>query len=250
MPKPKVSFFDFTCCEGCQLCALDLTAEQLLDLLEVIDIVEFREAISEKSDNYDIAIVEGSISRDSDIGRLEKIRNTAKLLICLGSCSYIAGINALKNFQKKEDYQNAVYPDAPQQFETSTAKAIDEVVKVDAFIPGCPIDTMEFVKVVKNLVLGKDPDIPTYPVCIECKKNENICVYEKGIHCLGPVIRAGCGAVCPGNGGYCFGCRGVIPEPNLDSIRDIMNKYNLSFDQINDRFKLFLGRNKEIFQDV
>jgi sulfhydrogenase subunit delta len=249
MAKPRVAFFDFSCCEGCQLCALDLTAEQLLDLIAVVDIVEFREAISEHSDQYDIAIVEGSITRDSDIPRLQKIRDTAKLLITLGACSTISGINALKNFQKKEEYQNDVYADAPTKFETATARAIHEVVTVDAFIPGCPIDTGEFVRVVKNLVLGKKPDIPTYPVCVECKRNENVCVYEKGIQCLGPVIRAGCNARCPSNGGYCFGCRGVIPEPNIHSQQDIMQKYNLTFEQMKEKFKLFLERNKEVFPD-
>jgi sulfhydrogenase subunit delta len=247
MPKPKVAFFDFSCCEGCQLCALDLTPEQLLDLIAVIDIVEFREAISEKSDTYDIAIIEGSITRDSDIPRLQKIRDTAKIVIALGSCSMIAGINALKNFQRKEDYQKEVYPDGPNKYETTTAKAIGEIIKVDAFIPGCPIDTGEFVRVVKNLVLGKNPDVPTYPVCVECKKNENVCVYEKGIQCLGPVIRAGCNARCPSNGGYCFGCRGLIPEPNLKSQQDIMQKYDLNFQQMMEKFKLFLQRSKEVF---
>ncbi len=250
MGKPKVAFFDFSCCEGCQLCVLDLTAEQLLDLLNVIDIVEFREAISEKSAEYDIAIVEGSITRDSDIARLKKIRETADILICLGACSSMAGINALKNFQTMPEYQNEVYPGNSEKYETAVAKAVDEIVEVDAHIPGCPINTLEFVKVVKNLVLGKDLDIPTYPVCIECKKSENVCVYEEGRHCLGPVIRAGCGAICPEKGGYCFGCRGLAPEANLDSMRDIMKKYNFSSDEINDRFKLFFGRNKEIFPDV
>ena len=114
--KPRVAFFDFACCEGCQLCAIDLTPEQLLDLLSVVDIVEFREAISEKagSQGYDIAIIEGSITRDSDIPRLKKIRETAKMVIALGACSMIGGINALKNFQRKEDYQKAVYPDDPK----------------------------------------------------------------------------------------------------------------------------------------
>jgi coenzyme F420-reducing hydrogenase gamma subunit len=245
--KPKVAFFDFSCCEGCQLAAIDLEPEQLLDLLEVIDIVEFREALSEKSDNYDIAIVEGSITRDSDIPRLKKIRETAKILITLGSCSTIAGINALKNFQSKEQYQKAVYPDDPSKYETTTARAVDEIVKVDAFIPGCPIDTGEFLRVVKNLVLGKNPDIPTYSVCVECKAKENVCVYEKGIPCLGPITRAGCGARCPSNGGYCFGCRGIIPEPNIKSQQDIMQKYDLNFEEMKDKFKLFLGRNKEVF---
>ena len=251
MAKPKVAFFDFACCEGCQLCAIDLTPEQLLDLLNVIDIVEFREAISEKSGNgYDIAIVEGSVTRKSDIPRLEKIRNTAKVLITLGACSHIGGINALKNFQSIEACQQAVYPDDPTKYETDVAKAVGEIVQVDAFVPGCPIDTGEFVRVVKNLVLGKKPGLPDYPVCVECKQNENVCVYEKGQQCLGPVIRAGCGARCPSNGWYCFGCRGLVPEPNVNSQQDIMQKYNLTFEQMKDKFKLFLQRNKEVFPDA
>jgi sulfhydrogenase subunit delta len=247
--KPKVAFFDFSCCEGCQLCVLDLEPQALLELLDLIDIVEFREAISEQSSTYDIAIIEGSITRDSDIPRLKKIRETAKLVIALGACADISGINALKNFQRKEEYQKAVYPDDPNKYETTTARAISEFVKVDAFIPGCPIDTGEFVRVVKNLLLGKSPAIPDYPVCVECKKKENICVYEKGIQCLGPIVRAGCGARCPSNGGYCFGCRGVIPKPNLNSQKDIMQKYNLSFEQMLEKFKLFLERNEEVFPD-
>lgn len=248
--KPKVAFFDFSCCEGCQLCAIDLTSEQLLDLISVVDIVEFREAISEKAANgYDIAIVEGSITRDSDIPRLKKIRETAKIVIAFGACAHISGINALKNFQKKADYQKAVYPEDPNKYETTTAKAIHEVVKVDAFIPGCPIDTGEFLRVVRNLVLGKDLEIPDYPVCVECKKNDNVCVYEKGIQCLGPVIRAGCNARCPSNGGYCFGCRGLIPKPNLHSQQDIMQKHDLTFEKMLDKFKLFLERNEEVFPD-
>jgi sulfhydrogenase subunit delta len=247
MSKPKVAFFDFSSCEGCQLCVLNLEPEQLLDLLNVIDIVEWREAISEKSNEYDIAIIEGSITRDSDIERLKKIRSTAKIVITLGACANIGGINALKNFQTKEEYQNTVYPTDPNKYESAEVRAIGEIVQVDAFIPGCPIDTNEFIRVVKNLVLGKKPDIPDYPVCVECKKNETICVYEKGIQCLGPIIRAGCGAKCPSNGGYCFGCRGTISNPNINSQKDIMQKYKITFKQTMEKFKLFLQKNKEVF---
>lgn len=247
MAKPKVAFFDVSCCEGCQLSAIDLTPEQLLELLDVVDIVEFREAISEKADSYDIALIEGSLTRDSDIPRLQDIRNRSKLVVAFGACAHIGGINALKNFQRKEDYQMAVYPEDPNKYETTTARAISEVIQVDAFIPECPINPTEFVRVVKNLALGKKLDLPTYPVCVECKKKENICVYEKGIQCLGPVTRAGCNARCPSNGGYCFGCRGLIPEPNVNSQQDMMQKYNLTFEQMKEKFKLFLQRNKEVF---
>lgn len=249
MAKPRVAFFDTSCCEGCQLSAIDLAPEQLLELLDVVDIVEFREAISEKADNYDIALIEGSVTRDSDIPRLEDIRARSKIVVAFGACAHIGGINALKNFQRKEDYQSDVYPTDPTKYETAPTRAVSEVIKVDAFIPECPINPTEFVHIVKNLALGKKLDLPTYPICVECKRNENICVYEKGIQCLGPVTRAGCNARCPSNGGYCFGCRGLIPEPNLHSQQDIMQKYNLTFEQMKEKFKLFLQRNKEVFPD-
>jgi len=247
MIRPKVAFFDFTSCEGCQLCALNLSPEQMLELLEVIEIVEFREAISETAPEYDISMVEGAITRDADIPRLHNIRKRSRCIVAFGACAHIAGINALKNFQSDTDCIKAVYPDRPNAYETAEARAISEIIDIDAVIPGCPIDTEEFVRTVKNLVLGKDSGIPGYPLCVECKMKEYTCVYEMGRHCLGPVIRAGCGARCPGNGGYCFGCRGLISRPNVDSQRDIMLRYNLSFDRMQDQFGLFLQRNKEVF---
>ncbi len=240
MSKPKVAFFDFTSCEGCQLSILNLEAE-LLELLDIIDIVEFREAMSEKSQSFDIAVIEGSFSRNSDLKRLKKIRKTAGVVIALGACAHIGGINALRNSQGREDLMKKVYPDNPYLYETNEkALPISAAIMVDAFIPGCPVDVKEFVKVVKNLVLGKDPGLPTYPVCVECKLNENICVYELGKTCLGPVVRAGCNAVCTSSGGVCIGCRGLIPKPNINSQKDIMQKYGLTMERIIDSVNLFM----------
>jgi hypothetical protein len=39
----------------------------------------------------------------------------------------------------------------------------------------------------------------------------------------------------------------MIPEPNVNSQQDIMQKYDLTFEQMRDKFKLFLQRNKEVF---
>ncbi len=109
------------------------------------------------------------------------------------------------------------------------------------------MDVGEFVKVVKNLVLGKAPGLPTYPVCVECKMNENTCVYEYGKTCLGPIVRAGCDAVCTSNGGVCIGCRGLIPNPNINSQKDIMEKYGLDMNLIMDSMNLFMTEeNKEV----
>ena len=82
--KPRVAFFDFASCEGCQLAVVNLENE-LLDLVSHIDIVNFREAMTEASDDYDIAFVEGSVTREYDIPRLKKIRENAKLVIPIGA---------------------------------------------------------------------------------------------------------------------------------------------------------------------
>ncbi len=58
----------------------------------------------------------------------------------------------------------------PSWYETFAARPIDAVVPVDYYIHGCPIHKDEFLKVVKALLLGKKPEIPTYPVCVECKR--------------------------------------------------------------------------------
>ena len=77
--KPKVAFFDFSSCEGCQLQIANLE-ERIIDLVEVVDVVSFREVMKEHSDDYEIAIVEGSIQRPMDELRLKDIRSKAKIL--------------------------------------------------------------------------------------------------------------------------------------------------------------------------
>jgi len=41
MRKPQIAFFDFACCEGCQLTVLQLE-EALLDILQHVDVVTWR----------------------------------------------------------------------------------------------------------------------------------------------------------------------------------------------------------------
>ena len=93
--------------------------------------------------------------------------------------------------------------------------------------------------VVKSLILKKRPEIPNHPVCVECKMAGNVCVFEKGQFCLGPVTRAGCGAICVTSGRHCWGCRGLVDEPNLDSQKDILQKYGLTVEQVTEKFKIY-----------
>ncbi|MCK4959742.1 MAG: cytochrome B, partial [Planctomycetes bacterium] len=132
MSKPRVAIFDFACCEGCQLQIVNLE-EEILDLLGGVDVVEWREALSEQSEEYDIAIIEGSITRPEDEERIKDIRSKAKVLIAIGACATTGGLNKLKNnFDDLEDVKKCVYADASTKPHLATAmtKAVDEVVTV------------------------------------------------------------------------------------------------------------------------
>ena len=108
--KPRVAFFDFASCEGCQLEALNLDAGELLDLIAAVDIVNFREAMSESSDTYDIAFIEGSVTRESDIARLEKIRQRAKILDCSRRlCHYRWSQLSKKPYANGGSFKNRVW---------------------------------------------------------------------------------------------------------------------------------------------
>jgi coenzyme F420-reducing hydrogenase gamma subunit len=238
--KPKVAFFEFACCEGCQLTVVD-SLQDHPELLDAIEIVNFREAISRRDNDYQIAFIEGSCSRPGDEARLKEIREQAALVIELGACANLGGINAIRNLQNLEDVRKYVYRDKADWYDTYPARPIHAVIDVDAAIPGCPIDRDEFIKAVTNLLQGRKPQIPDYPVCIECKLKENVCVYLRGKTCLGPITRAGCDALCPSYGTGCEGCRGLISNPNFDALIDVLAEHGMEKTEIEAMSTMFLA---------
>ncbi len=240
MSKPRVAIFDFACCEGCQLQIVNLE-EELLDLIGAVDVVEWREAMAESSEDYDIAIIEGSITRPEDEDRIRSIRSRAKILIAIGACATMGGINKLKNNFDLDEVREYVYGEAGrmEHLDTAPTRAVDEVVKVDYKVHGCPMNPEEFTYVVRCLLMGRSPEIPDYPVCVECKMEENVCRWEYDEICLGPITRAGCGAKCPSASFRCFGCRGYTDDPNIAAAKDVMDKYDLSVDALRSKMVLF-----------
>lgn len=240
MSKPKLAVFDFACCEGCQLQIVNME-EEILYLISIVNPVQWREAMSEESDDYDIVLIEGSITRPEDEERLRRIREKAKIVVALGACAASGGVNRIKNALNLQEAKEIVYGAAANMphLETAPTKAVDEVVTVDYKVYGCPIDRREFAYIVRCLALGKIPEIPGYPVCVECKLKENICRYEYREICLGPLTRAGCGARCPSLDTWCFGCRGSIEEPNQEAVKEVMTKYGKTLKDLENRMALF-----------
>jgi sulfhydrogenase subunit delta len=237
--KPKVAFFDFASCEGCQLQVANI-GEALLDILGAIDVVEFREVMSEKWDGqYDIAIIEGSITTPHAVERIKKIRERAGAIVAYGSCAAIGGVNGMKNNYELDDIRGYVYNEDARFFETIPTKSVPQSVKVEYVIPGCPIYPPELIRVLKLALKGLPYQIPDQAVCSECKLNENVCMYERGVTCLGPVTAAGCNSWCINNGNICYGCRGMVSNPNENGAIDVIKRHNVDMDMVLNKMNMY-----------
>ncbi len=207
--RPRLAVVKFASCDGCQLSILNLE-DDLLAIGQALEIAYFPEASSTINPGpYDIVLVEGSITTAEDAHRIRSLREQAKLLITIGACATAGGIQALRNWADVETFKRAVYPSPEYIQSLSTSTPISEHVHVDFELWGCPIDRNQLLRVITDLVAGVQPRLPADSVCLECKRKGNVCVLvAKGMPCLGPVTRTGCGAICPSMGRDCYGCFG------------------------------------------
>ena len=236
LEEPRIAIFGFTGCEGCQL-QIANKEETLADLLFAVNVRNFRLISSDKDDDYDIAFVEGSITSESEVEQLKKIRNQAKLLVAMGACACLGGVNNLRSRFPIQEAVNEVY--GSHAIETGPVRRITEVVPIDYELPGCPISKTEFEWLVRHVMVGVIPQLPQYPVCVECKQRMNTCVFDMGMICMGPITRAGCNAICPRNHFGCWGCRGAVDEANYESFIEILQERGFPENHIAERADFF-----------
>ena len=236
--RPKIGVFDFTCCEGCEL-QLANQEQTLAPFLRAVEIVAFREISSAAGADYQVALVEGAISRSDEEERLRAIRERATTLVALGSCACFGGVNRLKNDFNLEQANRLVYGNTERP--TRLVRPVKEIVAVDLELPGCPVAKPEVERVVQALALGLPIQLPDYPVCVECKQRYTVCVWELGQLCLGPITRAGCDAPCPAGGLGCWGCRGPAADANIESFYATAAEWGFAEAEVIERMQLFGG---------
>jgi len=263
-------------CSGCEIAILNI-GEALVPLLtEHLDIVHAPVIMDHKYfgqcgdegghleiPQAAVGIVSGGVSNEEHVVVLEEMRKKCTILIALGSCATHGGIPALMNGQNAaqsfaEIYQTpstdegASLPDQGVPPLLDRTYALDEKVKVDLMLPGCPPNPAHIAEVITALLENREPKLPTKSVCDTCptkregKGNVNKvkrftenaqfdpdkpisemrCLLEQGFVCMGPVTVAGCAKYgapsCIEARVPCRGCFGpVLPKGN--QMLDMMN---------------------------
>jgi sulfhydrogenase subunit delta len=219
--KPKLAVWKFSSCDGCQLSLLDCE-DELLAVAENIEIANFPEASRQiVKGPYDLSLVEGSITTPHDAERIHQVRRSSKVLVTIGACATAGGIQALRNFKDVREFTSIVYA-TPSYIETlNKSTPITDHVFVDFELRGCPISKVQLVEVLSAFLNNRKPTIPTYSVCVECKRRGTVCgLVTHGPPCLGPVTQAGCNALCPSYHRGCYGCFGPKETPNTSSLAE------------------------------
>jgi coenzyme F420-reducing hydrogenase gamma subunit len=217
--RPRIGVVKFASCDGCQLTLLDLE-DELLAIAAKVDVVEFAEATSRRSSGpFDVLFVEGSISTPEQVEEIARLRAETRRLVTIGACATAGGIQAIRNWFDHDEIRAAIYPEPRYVESLAMARPVADFVAVDAEIRGCPISPAQLREFLIALVTGRRPQLPDEAVCLECKRRGVVCVaVARGIPCLGPVTRTGCGAICPAYGRGCYGCFGPRESAHASSL--------------------------------
>jgi NAD-reducing hydrogenase small subunit len=156
-------------CSGCHMSFLDMD-ERLLAIAGAADLV-YSPLVDAKEfpENVDVTLVEGAVSSEDDLHKIQIVRERTKILISLGDCAVTANVPGMRNpFGRKAVYDRAYRenvtfdPGIPDQVVPAllpTSRPIHEFVDVDVFVPGCPPSADTIYYVVTELLEGRTPDL-------------------------------------------------------------------------------------------
>jgi F420-non-reducing hydrogenase small subunit len=200
--------------------------------------------------------VNGAVRTTEQEEMVRLLRRKSRLLVAYGACSHLGGIPGLANLWSRESIFRAVYRDSPSTVNPEgtlprelvsengrdvrlpgfhdTVRALDQVVDVDYYVPGCAPTPGITLQAIRTLLSGELPPrgsvlSPDKALCLECPRrgsrplelkltafkrphevlaDEGTCLLAQGIPCMGPATRAGCEALCPAGNMPCTGCFG------------------------------------------
>ena len=271
MAKPKVAFYWCASCGGCEETVVDL-AEDILKVVDAVDIALWPVALDYKLKDVQawevgevaVAFINGAIRLSEQEKWVKLLREKCPMVVAFGSCAHLGGIPGLANATSKQEiFANKYHrsptvdnPDGIVPQEKSVVdgyelelpkfwqdvKALDQVIDVDYYLPGCPPPPETVAAAVNAILEGKLPPkgsvlAPEKALCESCPRNESKpeeltisefkrvatstpdpekCFLAEGFLCMGPATRSGCGERCINGNMPCRGCFGPTPDA-LDS---------------------------------
>lgn len=152
-------------CSGCHMSLLDMD-EAILEIAKRVDVVygplvdaqEFPKAV-------DVTVVEGAVSSQEDLAKLQTIRQRTKLLVSLGDCAVTGNVPAMRNaipltrilqrvYVEGADV-NPIIPGAGVPPLLPQVRPLHEFVRVDVHLPGCPPNPGAILALVGELLKGR-----------------------------------------------------------------------------------------------
>lgn len=230
----KVAFMQLSSCWGCHQSLLNLHLG-LLPVLPQLDIVYWPAVVDFKLSSLearapgsvDVGFLEGMLRTEHDVHNAKTMRDKCKVLIAYGTCATYGSVKGLANQWTKEELLKRKFMDCesvgePNDFTKNIDPELtpicdhvvnlDKVVKIDAYLPGCPPKKENILGAVAFLISNpaqnakKDTN-----VCAPCKASP--CLLEVGKLCFGPVTAGGCTLACPNNNiDACVGCFGATAK--------------------------------------
>ncbi len=170
-PKPRLATVWLGGCSGCHMSFLDLD-ERLIDLAGLADLCYSPVMDVKEFPEVDLVLVEGAVANSDHLHEIRKIRARSKVLVAFGDCAVTGNVTALRNLFPLEDVLNRAYREnsdvvaslpfgekrdgiIPQLL--PRVLRVQDVVKVDHFLPGCPPSADSIFDFVSTLLAGGTP---------------------------------------------------------------------------------------------
>ena len=142
-----------------------LTVAQQADLVysPLVDATEFPAGV-------DVTLVEGAVSSQEDLSKLQTIRARTRLLVSLGDCAVTANVPSMRNTIPVQKLLQFIYvagadvnPAVPTQGVPALlpqARPLHDYVKVDFHLPGCPPRPDAILALLSAVLEGRAPKLP------------------------------------------------------------------------------------------
>jgi NAD-reducing hydrogenase small subunit len=149
---------------------LDLD-EALIDLAEVLELTATPITDIKEFPPVDVGIIEGAVSNEHDEHVAKDLRANCKILMVIGDCACFGGIVSMRNLFTIEEVLDRYYhtegsicdkiPSSEDLPPLTKVRPINEVVKVDCYVPGCPPSAKAIHYALSELLEGRIPVVPS-----------------------------------------------------------------------------------------